>query len=116
LKRIDICGILGIPHEERRGFMKENFAREVYNTLNGYYGPALRVPGVENAFDVGMPCLELYGKALDAYLRICERFGEEEEDEDVEVIFNAFLEISEILGLKMYHYGAMFGEDVRQKV
>jgi 23S rRNA (uracil1939-C5)-methyltransferase len=59
---------------------------------------------------------KLYGKALDAYLRICERFGEEEEDEDVEVIFNAFLEISEILGLKMYHYGAMFGEDVRQKV
>ena len=92
--------------------MSEDFARKVYNTLNGYYEPALRIPGVENAFGTGELCLELYGQALDAYLRICERLGVGEDDADVEVIFNSFLEMSEILGLRMYHYGVIFGEEL----
>lgn len=90
--------------------MEEVFAKRVYNTLNGQYTPGFRVPGVENAFAPGELCMELYGKALDAYQRICARLGTGEEDEDVEVIFNALMDISEILGLKMYYYGAMFGE------
>ena len=90
--------------------MRENFSKRVYNTLNGYYLPAYRVPGVENAFATGELCAERYGQALDAYQRIFTRLGVEEVDYDVEVIFNAFLDISEILGLKMYHYGALFGE------
>lgn len=99
--------------------MQEDFAKRVYNTLNGYYIPSFRVPGVGNAFADGQPCIELYGEALGAYQRICARLGTGEEDEDLEVIVNAFIRISEIVGLKMYHYGALFGErgteDIQQK-
>ena len=90
--------------------MHEDFVKRVYNTLNGQYVADCRVPGVENAFAEGEPCMELYGKALDAYLRICQRLGAGEEDEDVEVIYNAFMDIAEILSLKMYRYGAKVGE------
>lgn len=93
--------------------MQEDFAKQVYNTLNGYYVPSFCVPGVENAFASGKPCMVLYGEALDAYQRIYSRLGTGEENEDVEVIMNALLDISEILGLKTYHYGAMFGEEVK---
>ena len=96
--------------------MQEDFAKQVYNTLNGHYISSFCVPGVENAFAAEEPCIELYGKALDAHQRICSRLGIGEEDEDVEVIFNAFLGISEILGLKMYHYGAMFGEEGTEEI
>ena len=91
--------------------MGEDFAKRVYNTLNGQYIPTFCVPGVENAFAPGEKCMQLYGEVLDAYERLCNRLGVGEEDYDVEVIIDAFLDISEILGLKMYHYGALFGEE-----
>ena len=96
--------------------MHEDFVKQVYNTLMGLYILRYRVPGVENAFAPGQPCMELYSKALDAYQRICERLGVGEEDYDVEVIFSAIMDISEILGLKMYHYGALFGEKGTEEI
>ena len=89
--------------------MKEDFVNSVYNTLNGVYLPGRGVPGVENAFAEGKPCMELYYDAYDAYQRLCNRLGVVDEDKDVEIIFHSFMEISRVLGTKMYHYGALFG-------
>ena len=92
--------------------MHESFVKQVFDTLNGQYGSTGGVPGVENAFAPGGRCLQLYGDALDAYERLCDRLGQKDDDADVEVIFNAFLDIIEIMATKMYHYGAKFGENM----
>ncbi len=89
--------------------MYHSFSEWVYDTLEGQLVDQCRVPGVENAFEPGKPCLELYGQALDAYWRVCERLGVPFEDDDIEIIFNAFLDISRIMGHKMYDYGVKFG-------
>ena len=85
--------------------MQENYAKHVYYTLIDAYIPGHGAPGVENAFAEGQPCLELYNNAHDAYQRLCDRLGVEDEDDDVEIIFQSLLMLSEILGLKMFHYG-----------
>ncbi|MBE6959726.1 MAG: hypothetical protein E7448_03260 [Ruminococcaceae bacterium] len=85
--------------------MHENYAEYVYYTLIGAYIPGCGAPGIENAFADGEPCSELYNNAYDAYQRICDRLGVEDEDDDVEIIFQSLLMISQTLGLKMFHYG-----------
>lgn len=86
--------------------MHETFDEQVYNSLNGFYIPEQNVPGVENAFQTGMPCMQLYEAASDAYERLCHRLGVQDEDEDVEIIFNSFAQITKILCLKMFAYGS----------
>ncbi len=91
--------------------MERSRAEEVYRTLCGLYSKGHGVPGVENAYEPGEQCMILYGEAYDAYQRICDKLGVVDEDLDIEIIFNNFMEIEEIMGIKMYHYGAQFGED-----
>ena len=88
----------------------EPFPTQVYYTLYGVVLPEYRIPGVENAFADEAECTKLYFTARDAYERICERLGVIDEDNDLEDIFNSLLDIAKILSLKMYHYGAVFGE------
>ena len=85
--------------------MKILITERVYETLSGLLLDEYCVPGVENAFAEGSPCATLYKDVLDAYARICERLGTEEEDADVEIIINAFLEMNKILRCKMFEYG-----------
>lgn len=85
--------------------MEHTDATHVYNTLIGAYIPGCGVPGVENAFAEDAPCLKLYSNALDAYQRLCDRLNVLDEDDDVEVIFQSLLMISQILGEKMFYYG-----------
>ena len=89
--------------------MEKPFVDLVYDTLVVGVRKEYRMPGVEYAFDDGYVCLELYGKALDAYRRLCDRLGVEDEDDDVEEIFSAFLEIDREIAYRMYRYGAEFG-------
>lgn len=86
--------------------MHESFPEQVYNTLNGFYRPEWNIPGVENAFQEGKPCMQLYSAARDAYSRLCDRLGVIDEDEDVEIIFDSFMQITKILSLKMFYYGS----------
>ena len=86
--------------------MEEPFDEQVYNTLNGLNLPQWCVPGVVNAFANDQPCMQLYSEARDAYNRLCDRLGVKDEDEDIEIIFNSFLDMNKILCLKMFHYGA----------
>ena len=67
------------------------------------------MPGVENAFSGDSYCIKRYGHMLRAYERLCERLGTGEDDADVEVIINAFMDIQQELCYRMYRYGAQFG-------
>lgn len=88
--------------------MKDLFAEEVYQTLTGQRTICPGVPGVENAFAQGAFCMERYGDMLKAYERLRDRLGVEDEDDDVEVIINALMDIERELSMKMYEYGGKF--------
>lgn len=66
-------------------------------------------PEVKNLFEDGMPCEKWYGEMLDAYLRICNRLGvSDEEDEDVEIIITCLRRIERETAYQMFRYGAQF--------
>ena len=67
---------------------------------------------VENEYEEGKPCYELYVGMHDAYERICHRLGKPDtEDRDVEIIINNLLDIGRHLSLKMYDYGYFFASN-----
>lgn len=95
-------------------FLEENLAEEkrkalIYELMIGLYDlKILQFPEsevVEDEFLEGKPCAELYGRVYDAHLRLCERLGVDE-DEDIETIINCMNDITRILAMKMYDYGA----------
>ena len=89
--------------------MENDMAYRVYeNLVCGVWEP-YRMPGVEDAFAEGSFCQEMYGQMSDAYERLRERLGVEDEDADAEIMLHAQLEITRELCLKMYRYGAIFG-------
>ena len=64
------------------------------------------VPGVQNAFAPGQPCAKLYRQIYEARCRLCERLGEEEND-DLESIFDGFFQINRQMCLRMYRLGRL---------
>lgn len=84
---------------------------KVYETMLGMLVEDQCVPGVENAFAQGTPCDKLYEEVLEAYSRILRRLDAENEDEDIEVIIDAFLQMQRILCFQMFRYGAMLSGD-----
>jgi len=89
--------------------MNTSISKQVYDSLCGELLDEYRIKHVENAFAEGSPCDVLYQEITDAYARLCERLGKEDDDEDVEVIINAFMEMNRILCLKMFSYGVLYG-------
>ena len=83
---------------------------DIYMTITGLLKEEYRVPGIENAFEPGKNCERWYAAALEAYWRLCDRLGVVDEDDDVEIIFNSFLDIQEELAKKMFAYGVQYGE------
>lgn len=69
-----------------------------------------RMPGVEDAFQIGSYCESCYQDIWEAYERLRERLGVVDEDKDVEIIIRAYEDVQQELCLRMYHYGAKFGE------
>lgn len=67
-------------------------------------------PEIPCEFDEGKPCEELYGRVCDARLRLSERTGIGFEDRDVLEIIESLEEIGKICALKMYDYGARYGQ------
>lgn len=85
------------------------FMKDVYNTLGDQLEDDACVPGVENLYTEGKPCIRWYSEMLDVYGRLCDRLGMKNDDEDVEIIINSFLSICQEVGYHMYYYGAKFG-------
>lgn len=67
-------------------------------------------PVIPCEFDEDKPCDELYGRVCDARLRLSERTGIGFEDRDVLEIIESLEEIGKICALKMYDYGARYGQ------
>ncbi len=86
--------------------MNDEFAENVYLTLQGLLVPSACVPGVENLFETGSECDCCYNEMLLAYGRLCDRLGAGEEDCDVETILRCMMRICDLLALKMFEYGA----------
>lgn len=85
----------------------DHFVQAVYDTLQGNL--LIPVPEVEDLFAAGKPCQRWYCDMLAAYMRLRDRLGVEDEDQDVETIINSLLSIQRELCGKMYEYGAAFG-------
>ena len=81
----------------------------IYELMTGLYDlEQVQFPEsklVENEYEDWKPCSELYSRVYDANVRLCERLGVEE-DTDVNIIIDSMNEITRILVMKMYDYGA----------
>lgn len=89
---------------------KDQFIEDVYYTLGGQLVQEACVAGVENLYAEGKNCEKWYADILDAYERLRDRLGVQEEDEDVEIIIDSFLSICRETGYHMYLYGTQFGK------
>ena len=85
--------------------MNEKQIEDIYFTLCGTMQEQFRVPGVENLFAEGCECMNLYSEMLAAYERLCDRLGNIDVDEDVEVIINSLMSIERKVSMKMFEYG-----------
>lgn len=81
----------------------------IYELMTGVYDlQQVQFPEnkhVEDEFAEGKPCAELYRCVYEANRRICDRLCVDE-DKDVETIITCMNDISRILAMKMYDYGA----------
>ena len=82
--------------------------KNIYLTLIGQMEEDYCVVGIENLFEEGSACDCAYSQMLDAYARLRERLGVENEDADVEQIIDALRKIEKIVSMKMFEYGMQF--------
>lgn len=90
--------------------MFENKMLWAYETMACHMIEEYQMPGVEDAFAEGSYCLECYNDAMDACDRLRDKLGVQDENEDLERMIRDFEEIQKELCLRMYCYGAWFGE------
>lgn len=80
----------------------------IYDIMNGFFAEgALSMPektGIEDKFTEEMECCLLYEGVYQAGRNLCERLGEDE-DNDVDTILSGMERITRLLSLKMYEYG-----------
>lgn len=84
------------------------FVDNVYFALQGETLDS--IPGVENAFADGSVCDRCYKDMLDAYARLLDRLGLENEDKDVEIIINSLRTITDELCYRMFYLGAQLAD------
>lgn len=89
--------------------MRQDYMEWAYETMVCGLVEGHRMPGVEHAFSGEDVCMKRYGDAMDAYERLCQRLGVVDEDQDVESIFRAFMDIERELCYRMYACGAKYG-------
>lgn len=84
-----------------------NFVEKVYESLIGELVAPIKC--VPNAFAPGCFCEIQYREMLEAYERLRIRLGVVDEDADVEIIINSFLEIQKKLCMEMFELGVILG-------
>ena len=81
---------------------------QIFEKMNGFLAEGSHsLPeqaDIEDEFAEGKECCILYEGIYQAERNLCERFGEDE-NEDVETILNGMEKITRILAMKMYEYG-----------
>lgn len=86
-----------------------SFSEDVYMTLWGELLEGYRVKGVPNLFEANSFCEQQYYQMLDAYERLRERLGSDDEDKDVEQIIDSLLSICREVSLQMFECGKRLG-------
>lgn len=89
-------------------YKKAHLDEVIYGTLMGSLQEPYSMPGVTCIFTEAK-IVKLYKQISDAYARLCLRLGVGEEDDDVEDILSAVMDIEEQIAYRMYRYGAQFG-------
>ena len=85
--------------------MDQAYITWIYDSVMGNLTKEAHCPDIENLFESNKPCAMLYQQMLEAYWRLCEKLGQEDEDDDGEIMINSLLEITRIVGIKMFEYG-----------
>lgn len=91
--------------------MNNKMIEDIYHTLLGVIKEEFCVPGVENLFEEGSMCEDLYNETLAAYERLRNRLGVANEDCDVEIIINSLMTIEQVISMKMFEYGMKFAKE-----
>ena len=91
----------------------QEFKNLIYDLANGSldleHFPVAESKYVENEYEEGKLCSNLYSEMRDAYGRICAHLGKpDQEDRDIEIIIDNLLDIGKHLSMKMYDYGYFF--------
>ncbi len=88
---------------------------QIFDKMNGFLAEgSFSLPGqaaIEDEFAEGKECCLLYEGVYRAGRNLCERLGEDE-DEDVETIISGMEKIARVLAMRMYEYGR-YGSGVR---
>ncbi len=85
--------------------MNEEYMDWIYTSVMGSFLPGYECKKVENLFETGKPCANLYREAIEAYWRLCGRLGTEE-DADGEIMLSSMMEITKIAACSMFAYGS----------
>ena len=85
--------------------MKDKQIENIYYTLIGQMQEEFCVPGIENLFVDGSECDLAYHEMLEAYERLKNRLGIQNEDADIEIIINSLFKIQRLVAFKMFEYG-----------
>ena len=89
----------------------DKLARRVFETMTGMLIPEYRVPGVENLAVRGTPYDEACKIAWEARLRLSERLGTDDQDEDLLDLVNAMDGVQEIIAIEMFKKGYEFAKN-----
>lgn len=68
------------------------------------------LPWVDPIFVTGHPCYESYEQMRDAYSRLRQRLGVEDEDVDCEIMIDSLLRHGNALAMEMFRYGVEYGK------
>ena len=88
---------------------KDQLAEWVFDTINGFLEPECCLDNVENLFEEGKRCSQLYRDMAASRERLANRLECSEEDSDIEGMIAPLLDITRIVGMKMFQYGYQFG-------
>lgn len=83
---------------------------DIYETVNGMREKEYCVPWIEDAFAEGKVCDKRYEEMRQAYLRICDRLGVGDEDEDLNTIIRCMESIQKEIAKDIYKLSTQMAE------
>ena len=96
--------------EEKRTEKETNFSQQVYDTLIDELTEESKIAGVENAYQEGSDCGQLYDEVLKTGWALSKNMGIENGDmhPDIQLMIDQLGKIQKNLCLKMFDYGRFF--------
>ena len=93
---------------------EKDFYQKVYDSMLADMYKEYRLEWVPDFCDPESPYSKAYGEMLEASWRICERFGKDGEDVDVECMRKAYEQMQNLVAWQMFISGIVYA-DIRNK-